>query len=363
MKNFIKPNKHTNWLYLIIVVLTFFLAIVVVLNYQQRAIREIKENQKIEKSQRTHSACLADDEVATYEIREKKRGAMDDEAVVIMSINDKKTGAKEFDFQIDNVRINYRPIEVHKCGVYIVKRFNYDYKKIEQDPGSDYKEELWKYDYNGNGETLILLAEKPKEFIAYYSTDFRVDPTENYIVLIRSYLGQPDYALVIKDLETKEDVFVLALDEILEQYPNVEPGSFGLGIWTPDGKYLWGDIYVGAYETAYYRVEMGTWKTDILSMPSDLPSGAERAWNFQGWLAYVDMTSFTGFEGMVEQMEEEARQKGEMKNLWIYNLFTKEKIKIASADPSWRFKPKWLSDTEFEYELPDGKKKNYKIKN
>ncbi|MCK4354910.1 hypothetical protein KAW43_00970 [Candidatus Parcubacteria bacterium] len=246
---------------------------------------------------------------------------------------------------------------MHKCGVYAIRTFNYDYQK--KIPLENYRRELWRYNYNGKGKALI--ASYAKWSFENILGDFRVDPTENYVVLERGYLGSPDYALVIKVLETKEDVFVLTLDEILEKHSDIEPGSFGLGIWTPDGKYLWGDIYVGAYETAYYRVEMGTWKTDILSMPSDLPSGAERAWNFKGWLAYVDMTSFTGFGGVVEQMEEEARQRGEMKNLWIYNLFTKEKIKIASSDPSWRFKPKWLSDTELEYELPSGERKIYEI--
>jgi parallel beta-helix repeat protein len=315
-----------------------------------------EENEEIEESQRTHSVCLSDDEVAAYEIREKKRGAMDNEAVVIMSINDKKTGAKEFDFQIDNVRINYRPIEVHKCGVYIVKRFNYDYKKIEQDPGSDYKEELWKYDYNGNGETLILLAEKPKEFIAYYSTDFRVDPTENYIVLIRSYLGQPDYALVIKDLETKEDVFVLPLKDI----SNLE-GSIGLRSWTKDGRYFWGDIFVGAYVLAFFRIDTVNWNVEVFEIPEGVLGGS--ALNIEkGYVTQHPGHVWTGIDILTEQIKEEWREQGKISSLYLYNLFTKERTLLATTDePLWRFKPKWLSDTELEYELPNGERKIYKI--
>ncbi len=193
----------------------------------------------------------------------------------------------------------------------------------------------------------------------FFSSDFRVSPDEKYVFLIKSYLGKDDYALVIKDLDTKEDVYELKLKDILEKHPDVMPGSIGLGIFTPDGRYFWGDIYDGARETAYYRIEMKTRKTDILPLPKDIPAGVERAWSFGGWVAYADIPSFSGFAGVVERLEKEAREKGEKKNLTVYNLFTKEKKVISSADSSHRFKPNWISDTELEYTLPSGEKSVY----
>jgi len=314
------------------------------------------------KSEETsHGPCLLDDEFAEYPIDEKYAEEIKyPKLPLVINIRDEKTQNIKSSFQIDNTSKAAHALETYKCSIYVIRVFNFDDEKGA--PLPNYRTELWRFHYDGSGEKLIDLFKK-EGVPDNYGQDFRIDPTETYLVLERSYLGNPNYAFVIKDLNTKEDVFVLTLDEILEQYPDVQPGSFGLGIFTPDNKYYWGDIYIGAYETAYYRIEMGTWKTDILPMPPDLPSGAERAWNFKGWLAYADIISFTGLEGVTEQIEEEAREEGKMKNLWIYNLFTKEKTKLASADPSWRFKPKWLSDTELEYYLPSGERKVYNIEN
>ena len=85
----------------------------------------------------------------------------------------------------------------------------------------------------------------------------------------------------------------------------------------------------------------------------------ERAINFQNLhLAYVDIPTFTGFQEVYEQIIKEAKREGKLKNLFVYNLRTKEKIKITSADPEWRFDINWLSDTELQYELPSGEKEN-----
>ncbi len=310
--------------------------------------------------QAERSGCLGKDEVASYEIKQQETTG--GEGVAIISIKDKKSQKEKFNFQIDILQVqHYHPIELHKCGVYAVRSFNYNF--IIQKTLAGYRAELWKYDYAGNKKKLVLLdidsVGGMRGYKNFFSSDFRVSPDEKYIFLIKSYLGKDDYALVIKDLDTKEDIYELKLKDVLEKHPDVMPGSIGLGIFTPDGKYFWGDIYDGARETAYYRIEMGTWKTDILPLPKDIPAGVERAWSFGGWVAYANIPSFSGFAGTVEQLEKEAREKGEKKTLTMYNLFTKEKKTISRADPSHRFKPSWISDTELEYTLPDGKKKIY----
>lgn len=308
----------------------------------------IKKQTEEQPEKLTHGPCLTDDEFADYPIDEKyDKEVKLPKLPLIINVRDKNTNRIKFSFQIENVIESYHPPELYKCGIYLVREFNFDYKKGK--PLPNFRMEVWRYRYDSTGEKL---AEE---------NDFRIDPNENYLVLERSYLGKDDYALVIKDLKTREDVFVLTLDEILKKYPNISPGSFDLGVFTPDNKYLWGNIFEGSYDIAYFRIELGTWKTDILPSPPDLPSGAEREFNFKGYFAYVDITSFTGFEGVTEQIEEEAIKADTLKNLWIYNLFTKEKIKVASVDPGRRFNIQWISDTELEYELSSGEKKIYSI--
>ncbi len=101
---------------------------------------------------------------------------------------------------------------------------------------------------------------------------------------------------------------------------------------------------------------------DIFPAPSDILAGVERAVNFNNlYLAYVDIPTFTGFQEVYEQIIEEAKKEEKQKNLFAYNLRTKEKVKIASADPEWRFNLKWISDAELEYYLPPGERKIYKL--
>ncbi|TSC95488.1 MAG: hypothetical protein Athens101426_693, partial [Parcubacteria group bacterium Athens1014_26] len=62
--------------------------------------------------------------------------------------------------------------------------------------------------------------------------------------------------------------------------------------------------------------------------------------------------------------EERARRRAQDigTELYIENLFTKKRQFVASTtEPLYYFKSKWLSDTELQYELPNGEKKIYKI--
>ncbi len=200
------------------------------------------------------------------------------------------------------------------------------------------------------------------KYESLYNDDFRIDPNEQYLVLEKSYLGKDDYALVIKDLNILNDLLVLNLRDATRQYPDVIPGSFGLGRWSDDGKYLYGDIFQGALSTAYYIIEAGAWKVDVYAAPPDIVAGVERTISFQNLLlAYVDIPTFTGFQEVYEQIIEQAKKEGKQKNLFVYDLRTKEKVKIASAPPEWRFNIKWLSDAELEYFLPDGERRVYRI--
>jgi len=292
----------------------------------------------------SHGSCLLDNEVVEYRIEKRK----DAPSSADVFIKEKDTNKQIFKFRISNiVPDHYYSYEAHRCGIYMVREFNYDYKREKPLPG--FKMEVWRYSYDGVGKKIVE------------ENDFRIDPTESYIVLIKSYLGKPDYALVIKDLKTQEDVFVLKYSDLINKY-SAPQGYLRLGRWTDDGKYLWGTLFIGAFDTAYYRIEAGNWQAKVFSPPPDMPSGAERTTSFAGYIAYADFPTFFGIDIIAKQEQERFKQEEKEKHLYVYNLFTKEKELLATvADPAWNFKPNWLSDTELQYELPTGEKKIYRI--
>lgn len=317
----------------------------------------------LEKETPKHDICLTDNEIVDYTIDERYAKEVKIPSVpTTIFIKDKSSGAIHYSFIIDNF---FPLIRVQKCGVYVVRQF------AESD--YTYNDELWRYDYSGEGAKIFTLAsfknKKPEGVL--YGTAFTIDSQERYVTLERGYLDQPDYGLVIKDLKTLNDLFVLTHNDIKNINAEVvlgilangiQRGGLDIGRWTNDGKYLWGTMFNGALDTAYYRIEMGTWKTEVFSPPPDLPSGAERATSFAGFVAYADFPTFFGIDVIAKQKQEKFIKEGRVKHLYLYNLRTKEKKLLAGTmDPAQRFNIKWLSDTEFEYEMPGGEKKIYKI--
>jgi len=288
-------------------------------------------------------------------------------------VKNKITNSEIRRFKIDDIidPSHSHPIELHQCGVYIIKEFNFDRSSYKALPG--FRVEIWRYDYTGNGRVLVVLAEENetgipdsagvpgKHYVFYYSYDFRIDPNEKYIVLERGYLGKDDYALVIKDLSTKQDIFMLPIKSIAEQYPD-RVGNFGMLEWSQDGRYFWGRIFDGAYSLAYFRVEASSWKADIFEAADGSLGGMPLNVN-TGYLPIQPGLVWTGDVELTQELKEKDRREGKKSSLSIYNLFTKEKILIATTDePQFFFKPKWLSDTELEYTLPSGEKRIYTIK-
>ncbi len=301
-----------------------------------------------------HNPCLANNEIIDYTIDERYAKEIKIPTIpVTIFIRDRDSNKVKYSFTIDNLTPLLR---IQKCGVYVVREFN------KESP--NYRTELWRYDYMGYGTLLFPLSlfKEDKVQGISYSSGFTIDPQEKYLGLERSYLGGPDYAFVIKDVKTMVDIFVLTLNDVKKINPNVQDGLFGLGNWTPDSKYLWGPLFDGALYTAYLWVNTENWKVEVLSPPLDLPSGAERVINFTGYIAYADFPTFFGIDIIAKQEQEKFIKEGRIKHLYLYNLRTKEKKLIAdTADPAWQFNIKWLSDTELQYEMPDGEKKIFTI--
>jgi len=327
------------------------------------------EDQKNEKE-----FCLSDNEQADFKIKRLGEYPSDDYDRGFIEIAVKKinTNQEISRFKIDNI-INpshYHLMELHKCGVYVLKTFNFDYKSSKALTG--FKREIWYYDYNGKGESIIFLSGESKSGVLdsagvpgklysfYYFSDFRIDPRESYIVLEQSYLGKDDYAIVIKDLNSKEDVFILFAKSIFEQYPNIA-GNFDMLEWSEDSRYFWGNISDGAYVNAYFRIGIQDWKYDIFEVSDGAMGGMPLNVNI-GYVPIQPGLVWTGDAELTQELKEKDKKEGKKSSLYLYNLFTKEKILIeAINEPQFFFKPKWLSDTELKYELPNGEKKIYKI--
>ena len=295
--------------------------------------------------------CLVDDEYVNYKVGKNPIGG----GIAEISIKDKNNNQEKFSFRIEiSSSEHYHPIEIHKCGAYVVRTFGYDYE--EKTPIENYKRELWVYRYNGEGKALI--SDSSKWSYENILGDFRVDPTETYVILERGYLGKDDYAIIIKDLKTKEDAFIFSIQEIINKHPDLV-GNIRLDGWSDDGHYFWFDIHVGAMRLGFVRIDTLNWKADIFPAPENVMGGD--ALNFN--TGYVTAHPYNKWYGIyeIEQVEKEKmRKEGIGSEIYIENLVTKKRHFVDKTDePLWFFKPKWISDTELEYYLPFGEKKVY----
>jgi len=316
--------------------------------------KPFKENTTRDSKTMDNWRCLKDDEDVEYNIKEG--GKLDGELYIIIKVNNETKN----EIKIKDIRDLDHLVEIHKCGIYIVKLFNYNKQSLTQ--GLGYRDELWKYDYNGNSQRLILLSEKDNsgDYIAYYSQAFRVSPSEQYVSLIKGYLGRDDYAVVIKDLESKEDVFEVSLNDISKKDPELI-GALDLKYWTQDSRYFWARTHMGAETKAFIRIDTDKMKYELLDTPEVLMGGEDL--NVEtGWTSYHPDAVWTGVHQLTEEIKAERRQAGIGTKLYIYNLFTGEqKFIYQTPEPIFFTAPKWISDTQLEYNTPQGEKQIYNL--
>ncbi|MFH1162239.1 MAG: hypothetical protein V1696_03120 [Candidatus Jorgensenbacteria bacterium] len=306
-----------------------------------------------------HGPCLADDEMVEYDrISQHLLITQPKDMSPVIYVRNKTTGETTVSFRLDDVMVFGHPMEIHNCGVYVVRAFNYDPQKAKQEIG--FRDELWKYDYRGEKKMLILLSEKPKEFIDYYGLEFRVAPTETYVSFIRGYLGKADYAIVIKDLNALRDILTLTIAEIEKRNPDLVQ-DIAFDDWTNDGRYFWVHTHYGANTLGFIRIDMETKTFDLFPAPKDVLGGD--ALNLEKGLITVHPGNvWFGIAQVEEQEKAKRRAQSIGTELYVENLFTHERQFVAStAEPLHYFKPKWISDTELEYSLPSGETKMYTI--
>ncbi len=352
LDNFIKKK-----IFIVIIVVFLILASVGISFYLSNKQKFTQQNQPEIQTQTIHPPCLTDNEVADFKIKrgEGRKG------IIEISIIDKDTNSNMDLFQVDTPSYNhYHPIEIHKCNIYVIRAPIYDYENDNLPSGAAY--ELWKYSYDGRGKKILILAEENKEgvFKSYFGNDFRIDPQEVYVALERGYSGRDDYALVIRDFNAQTDSFILLRQVLFEKYPEL-PGLFGLEIWTRDGNYFWADLSITANEIAFLRILRDTWELDVLPVPAGTLGGTALNSEY-GYVTYDTGPGWIGIDVVAEQVYGEWRKAGKKVDFYLYNLFMQEKTLLATTDdPTWSFKPQWLSDTELQYELPSGERKIYMI--
>lgn len=314
------------------------------------------------------SRCLNENEEARYEIVEKG-----DPGVVRVTVWNTQKDTPEWsrDFPIPSTS-HVGNHQLSSCHIYIHERVGYDVAARKVSPG--YYWSLKRYPYFSTsadaGETIVTFLENPTgkrgdEIKPTYGTQFAVSSDERYISLERSILGDPDYALVIRNLETGEDEFELTLDALMRDHPNAA-GSFSVGKWVmrPDGEYLLTETYDGAREPAFIRVKAESWQTDIFDSPRDVLSGVERAMPpFAPYLAYTDLTTFAGFQQVADAILDERIASGEPKRLLLADLRSGKTTLLEAVEVvrGHRWDLAWKSDTELEYTMPDGTRKSHRV--
>lgn len=304
-------------------------------------------------AQKAHGPCLEEEEFAE---------TSSTDSMFSVLVRQKKSQTIINKTQIPDVLVkHYHPIELHQCGVYAIREFNYNNKTNRSTPG--YRNELWKYTYSSIDDKVLTFSQTDSagKYTSFLNDDFRVDAAESYLSLIRGYLGAPDFAIVIKDLKTLADVFVFPITDVEKTNPDLV-GDLGLegGGWSADSRYFWATTYEGANTLAFIRIDTQDWHVDILPSPKDVLGGD--ALNLDRGLITVHPGNV--WYGIAEVDEEEKavrKTKGIGTELYVQNLITGTREFVASTtEPLHYFKPVWISSSELQYVMPEGETKTYR---
>jgi hypothetical protein len=137
-------------------------------------------------------------------------------------------------------------------------------------------------------------------------------------------------------------------------------GDIDMTEWSKDGKYYWGNLFDGADTLAYFRIEVGTWKNDIFSVPAGT-MGGDYLNTENGFITYDDGSPWTGDADADKMYQEQWKKEGKKVSFYLYNLFTKEKVLLGTdSDPTSAIQGDWVTDREFDYILRSGEKRVYK---
>ncbi len=264
-------------------------------------------------------------------------------------------------FKVDRVSSSVGAIQITNCYVYIVRDFS---SRVE---GDSYRirYEMWRYDTNGRGKSLMLLLHTNNTSgLKDYSHATAVSHNDKYIALYRfdpidSQIN-PEDALIVKKLKNLDDYIDIPLQEIYKKA--VISGSLSLLGWSKDSRYLWFSLSEAAVVNAFGRVDIKNKTYDVYAALEGTMGGDTL--NVEtGWVTYNPESFWCGEITCTEEELSERIAQGRSSTMYIYNLFTDKEYLVISTkeDPLWFYHPKWLSDTELQYTLPSGEKKIFTI--
>lgn len=313
----------------------------------------------------SHGPCLQKNEYADLPLAEKRAIALNSTTTVIdISIRDGTSDDQVFAFKIDHIRGTYDTVEFRPCGVYVHREFGQDAARSFP-PG--YRAELWKYDYAGNGTKLLTTFQigPGRQTLVYYDDDLRVDPTEHYLALDRGY-QQSDEALIVKDLTTLDDLFTLSFSDIVKQNPKIVGVlSFVNGGWSQNGRYIWysfDDPINSADVVGFVQVDTSNWSYRLFQAPL-ITMGGDAFNPNTGMTTYsTNVAPWSGDAQLDQLYRDQAKRTGQITSFYIYDLLAKRNYLVATtSDPTFYFRPRWISDSVLEYTLPSGTTTTYTI--
>ena len=302
--------------------------------------------------------CLEEYEKAVYSGYSNRRQGIPKPDEITVSVIDTRTNATTTSFTAPIISAtHYHPVELRDCGVYFGQTENYDYENRTSLPG--YAAYIRAFDYSGTLQNEIKISQDlvgdRKGYERFYGTDFRIPPDEKNIILTTGYVGDSDYAIIIKSLETKEDLFTLPLQELFTEVGF--GGSLEFLNWTNNDRYFWTSLFEGAYTQGWIRIDTTDWSYEVYKAPG---SGTDTMNGYPlntttGWIPYIPGSFWSGIVEIDEQINEDRKQQGETATLHLYNIFTKEdRVIYESNAPTWQdtgfF---WKDDTTLEYTNPE----------
>ncbi|OHA45975.1 MAG: hypothetical protein A3A80_00260 [Candidatus Terrybacteria bacterium RIFCSPLOWO2_01_FULL_44_24] len=291
---------------------------------------------------------MNENEIAEYEKLPEEKGKETQARIII---RDKDTHEEISSFIIELVSPNhYHPIEIHQCGVYAARSFGYDYKNRRPQP--NYSAEIARYYFDGSVESIAELGTSINGvYNKVFQNDFRIDPEELFVVLVKGFGGEAGYALVFRNLDSKSDAYSATFSELKNRFTFID-GEFDFYDWARDGKYFWGNFSIGADVSAIFRINKLNWTLEIFRAPIGTKGGDILNME-KGYITYYDGSPWTGDADLDKQLEDKWIKEGRQIHFYIYDLFNQKSIRLATIkDPAWQFRAKWLSDTELEYYVP-----------
>lgn len=211
------------------------------------------------------------------------------------------------------------------------------------------------------------LTKSEQKGASEFADNSAIDPSGKYVATLRDDgTSHSLNDLVIQDLRTSDDVYVLKIRDVFKNNPHIEGYLLGTGQWVqrPDGVYLYTSIDGGARPSAFVQIRRDTWKTHIYEVPADFMSSAELAMPpFAPYMAYTNVTYRTMAADSMDdifamQLKEASQKKFILGDLMTGVTTTIETVPIIRGH---NFKPVWLDDTTLEYTMPDGTKKTYVV--